>query len=131
MNDVYRVKNSLVLVKKAEPLGGSEVTTVNHVGFRVKDLDGTLARVREAGFKILTPPETTAKSHKANVMAPDDINVELVGDPTLDAPIASHHVHFYNSAVEDTRTWYVGAFGAVRGQRDIFEAADVPGIHPA
>ena len=128
-NEAYHVKNSLVLVRKAEVLGGSELTTVHHVGFRVKDLDGTLAKVKAAGFKIITPADVTAKSHKANVMGPDDLNVELVSDPTLDAPIASHHVHFYNTPIEDTRAWYVKTFGAVPGKRDVFEAADVPGIN--
>ncbi len=128
-NDAYSVKNSLVLVRKAEVTGGSELTIVHHVGFRVKDLDGTLAKVEAAGFKILTPAETIAKSHKANVMGPDEVNVELVSDPALDAPIASHHVHFYNTPIEDTRAWYVKTFGAVPGKRDVFEAADVPGIN--
>lgn len=128
-NEAYHVKNSLVLVRKAEVIGGSELTVVHHVGFRVKDLDATLAKVKAAGFKILTPPETTAKSHKANVMGPDELNVELVSDPSLDAPIASHHVHFYNTPIEDTRSWYVKTFGAVPGKRDVFEAADVPGIN--
>jgi catechol 2,3-dioxygenase-like lactoylglutathione lyase family enzyme len=85
--------------------------------------------VKEAGYKILTPAETTAKSHKANVMGPDEVNVELVSDPSLDVPIASHHVHFYNDPIQDTRAWYVKNFGAIPGKRDIFEAADLPGIN--
>ncbi len=128
-NNVYRVKNSLVLVQKAEPAGGSEATLVHHVGFLVKDLDGTLAKVKAAGFRILTAPEQIAKNHKGNVMGPDDLNVELVGAPSLDAPIASHHVHFYNTPIEETRAWYVKTFGAVPGKRDVFEAADLPGIN--
>jgi catechol 2,3-dioxygenase-like lactoylglutathione lyase family enzyme len=128
-NDVYRVTNALVMVKKAETAGGTETTVVNHIGFKVKDLDGTLGAVRAAGFRIITPAETTAKSHKANVMGPDEINVELVADASLDVPIASHHVHFYNNPIEDTRAWYVKTFAAVPGKRDIFEAADVPGIN--
>ncbi len=128
-NERFDVKNSVVLIRKAEVAGSSEATIVHHVGFKVKDLDGVLAKVKEAGFRILTPAETTAKSHKANVMGPDDLNVELVGDPTLDAPIASHHVHFYNANIEETRAWYVKTFGAVPGKRDVFEAADVPGIN--
>lgn len=126
---VYKVKNALIVVRKGEPLGGTEATIVNHVGFKVKDLDGTLAAAKAAGFKLLTPPETTAKSHKGNVMGPDDINIELVGDPSLDVPIASHHVHFFDGDVEKTRDWYVKTFSAIPGKRDIFEAADLPGIN--
>lgn len=128
-NDVYRVKNSLILVKKADPSSGSEATTVHHIGFTVKDFDGVLAAVKAAGYRIVQAPEAVAKNHKCNVMGPDDLNVELVSDPTLDAPIASHHVHFYNTPLLETRAWYVKTFGAVAGKRDVFEAADVPGVN--
>ena len=128
-NDVFLVRNSLIFVKQAEPLGGSEATLVNHIGFKIKDLDGVLAKVREAGYKVVQPAEAIAKSHKCNVIGPDDLNVELVGDPQMEGAIASHHVHFYNTPIEDTRAWYVKTFGAVAGKRDVFEAADLPGIN--
>jgi len=126
---VYVVKNALILVRKAEPAGGTEATVVHHVGFKVKDLDATIAAVTAAGYRVLQPPAMIAKNKKANVMGPDEINIELVADPTLDAPMASHHVHFFNNAIEETRAWYVKMFGAVAGKRDQFEAADVPGIN--
>ncbi len=128
-NEVYKVQNALILVRKQETGGGSEASTVNHIGFRVADLDGILDKCKASGVRILTPPETTAKSHKANVMGPDEVNVELVADPSLKVPIASHHLHFYNSPVDETRAWYVKTFGAVPGKRDQFEAADLPGIN--
>jgi catechol 2,3-dioxygenase-like lactoylglutathione lyase family enzyme len=129
-NESYKVQNALVLVRKQDGAsGGSMESVVHHVGFRVFDLANTLDKCRASGVKILTPPEMTAKTHKANVMGPDDINVELVADSTLAVPIASHHIHFYNSPVEDTRAWYVKTFGAVPGKRDVFEAADIPGIN--
>lgn len=127
-NDVYRVQNAFVLVRKAEPAGGSEATVVHHVGFRVKDFDAVLARVKEGGYRILTAPEAVARNHKANIMGPDEIDIELVGDPKMDAPIASHHVHFH-SPVEETRDWYARTFGATPGKRDSFVAADLPGIN--
>lgn len=126
---VFLVKNAVIVIMKGEVAGGTETSVVNHVGFKVKDLDGTIAKAKAAGYRILTPPETTAKSHKANVMGPDETNIELVGDPALDVPIASHHVHFYNDPIEGTRAWYVKTFGAIPGKRDIFEAADLPGIN--
>ncbi len=128
-NEVYKVQNALILVRKQEPTGGSEASIVHHIGFRVADLNHTLDLLRSAGIRILTPPETTAKSHKANVMGPDNVNVELVADSTMSVPIASHHIHFYNPPIEETRAWYVKTFGAVPGRRDVFEAADLPGIN--
>ncbi len=128
-NELYTVQNAIILVRKQDSSGGSMDSIVHHIGFRVGDLANTLARCKEAGFNILTPPETTAKSHKANVMGPDNVNVELVADSSMTVPIASHHIHFYNSPVDDTRAWYVKTFGAIPGKRDAFEAADIPGIN--
>lgn len=128
-NESYKVLNALILVRKQDASGGSMDSIVHHIGFRVFDLNNTLDKCKAAGIEILTPPETTARSHKANILGPDEINVELVADSTLAVPIASHHIHFYNSPVEDTRDWYVKTFGAVPGKRDAFEAADIPGIN--
>ena len=77
-NESFKVLNALILVRKQAASGGSMESVVHHVGFRVFDLGNTLDKCKAAGLKILTPPETTAKTHKANVMGPDDINVELV-----------------------------------------------------
>lgn len=128
-NEVYKVEGALILVRKQDATGGTMDSIVHHIGFRVFDLNNVLAQCKEAGFRILTPAETTAKTHKANVLGPDDVNVELVADSTMAEPIASHHIHFYNSPVEDTRAWYVRTFSAVPGKRDTFEAADLPGVN--
>ena len=128
-NETYKVLNALILVRKQDASGGSMDSVVHHIGFSVFDLTNTLDKCKASGVRILTPPATTAKSHKANVMGPDDVNVELVADSSLGVPIASHHIHFYNSPVEDTRAWYVKTFDATPGKRDQFEAADIPGIN--
>ncbi len=128
-NEVYKVQNVNILVRKQESAGGSEGSVVHHIGFKVADFDGALAKCKAAGIRIITAPEAVAKNLKANVMGPDSVNVELVGDASLSVPIAFHHVHFYVSPVEEIRAWYVRTFGAVPGKRDIFEAADVPGAN--
>lgn len=126
---IFEVNNALILIRKGEPTGGSEATVLHHVGFKVKDLEATVAASKAAGYRILQTPETIAKNKKANVMGPDDINIELVADPSMTGVISSHHVHFYTPSIDDTRAWYVKTFGAVAGKRDQFEAADVPGIN--
>ena len=126
---VYHVKNAVIVIRKAAPAGSSEATVVHHVGFKVKDLDASIEAVKALGYRIITSPDAIAKNRKGNVMGPDGLNVELVADPALDSPIASHHVHFYTTSVEETRAWYVKTFAAVAGKRDQFEAADVPGVN--
>ena len=128
-NEAYAVQDGTILVRKQDPEGPVAGSIITHVGFRVKSLAGALDKCRAAGYKILTPADQTRKSHKANVLGPDDINVELVEDQSLTGPIATHHIHFYASPVDDVRAWYVRLFGAVAGKRDAFEAADLPGVN--
>jgi len=128
-NDVYSVQGALILVRNQDPAGSMDGSIIPHIGFRIFDLGSTLNRCRAEGYRVVTPPETTAKTHKANVLGPDDVNVELIADTSLGVPIAAHHIHFYNSPVDGIRGWYVRTFGAIAGKREIFEAADLPGIN--
>jgi catechol 2,3-dioxygenase-like lactoylglutathione lyase family enzyme len=126
-NDVYQVPNALILVRKHDVSGGTVGSIVDHIGFRVADLDGMIEKCKQAGIRIVTPPETTARTHKSYVMGPDDVNVEFLADPEMKEPIAFHHVHFFTSSVEDMRAWYIQRFRAVAGKRDQFQVADIPG----
>ena len=95
------------------PTGGTKTTTVNHVGFGVPDLRAVVARVRAAGYPIVTraelPPEF-AKGEKdgiafradhnarvALVMGPDDVLVELV-EGTVAEDAVRHASHPFRLA---------------------------------
>ncbi|MFN7993037.1 MAG: VOC family protein [Bryobacteraceae bacterium] len=123
--DMFKFPDVLVLTKKGEPSGGTEGSVIGHIGFKVKDLQGSLEKWRAAGLKTLPG----ASSHQAFVIAPDEIRIEMTEDPTLTVPIANHHIHFYTASVEDTKAWYVKLFGAKPGKRGPFEAADLPGVN--
>ncbi len=123
--DVMKFPDVLVMFRKAEPTGGTEGSVVGHIGFRVKDLHASLEKWRAAGLKIIPG----ASAHQAFVIAPDEIRIEMTEDPTMDAPIANHHIHFYTSSVEDTKAWYVKMFDAKPGTRGPFQAADLPGVN--
>lgn len=123
--DVIKFPDVLVLYKKGEPTGGTDGSVVGHIGFRVKDLHASLEKWRAAGLKTLPG----ASTHQAFVIAPDDIRIEMTEDPSLQVPIANHHIHFYTGSVDGTKAWYVKMFGAVPGRRGKFEAADLPGVN--
>jgi catechol 2,3-dioxygenase-like lactoylglutathione lyase family enzyme len=48
----------------------------------------------------------------AYVLGPDDIKVELVEIKKQQAPIVSHHVHFFSQKPEEVQAWYVKVFGS-------------------
>jgi catechol 2,3-dioxygenase-like lactoylglutathione lyase family enzyme len=122
--DVYTLPGVIVFVNKAEPTGGTAGSAINHLGLKVRDLKPFVAKAAQANVKIVTQSDT-----QLMLLAPDDIRVELTGDPASPQPIAHHHIHFYATDIEATRKWYAATFGAIPGKRGKFEAADLPGVN--
>jgi catechol 2,3-dioxygenase-like lactoylglutathione lyase family enzyme len=120
--DIVTLPGTVVLWEKAEPAGGTNGSVVGHIGFKVRDLSGVLARAKENGIAV--------ESEKpAFLSGPDGVRIELIEDKSLDASTAHHHIHFYNGAVAETQAWYARMFGARPGKRGNFEAADLPGAN--
>ena len=140
--DVMKFPGVLVMFFKAEPKGGTKGSVVNHLGFQVRDIKGTVEKMKAAGANFVTQTEVSGgrakgdywlnpaqKALQAYVMAPDDVKIELTEVPSLDVPIAHHHIHFNTTALADTKAWYVKTFEAKGGKRGQFEAADLPGVN--
>jgi catechol 2,3-dioxygenase-like lactoylglutathione lyase family enzyme len=123
--DVYVIPGALIMVskkpQKPEPTEGS---VVNHVGVRLRDYDGVLAKLKAAGITGATVSET-----QTMVAGPEGLRVELIKDPNAPAPVMNHHIHFFTEDVTATQKWYAETFGAVPGKRGRFEAADLPGVN--
>jgi catechol 2,3-dioxygenase-like lactoylglutathione lyase family enzyme len=121
--EVFKLSGVLVMLRKADPAGGTEGSVINHIGVKVRDLAATLAKLEAAHIPIVsrTPPQ-------AMVLAPDDIRVELTEDPTI-SQVTNHHIHFYTPEVDEMKKWYATTFGAIPGKRGKFEAADLPGVN--
>ena len=122
--DVLELPGVILFINKKEPTGGTAGSVVDHVGLKVRDLKGTLAKAEAASIKILSSNEK-----QAMLLAPDDIKVELTLDEAAADAVAMHHIRFYTGDVENTRQWYVDLFGAIPGKRGPFEAADLPGVN--
>jgi len=126
----------LILLRKADPTGGSVGTVVDHFGFQVPDEQKALAKWDAAGFKI----ERNATNPKqAYLYTPDNAKVEVLQDDTLTIPIKFHHIHFYVHEVKpgidgtepdmQIQAWYAKMFGAKPGKRAQWQAADLPGVN--
>ncbi len=122
--DVYAIPGMLIFVNKKEPTAGSDGSTVNHIGLKVRDLKGALAKVQAAQFKVLSHNE-----EQVMLLGPDEVKVELTADPALSSEVTSHHIHFQTTEVDQMKKWYASTFSAIPGRRGKFEAADLPGIN--
>ncbi len=122
--ETFKLPGVLIMLRQADPSAGTEGSVINHIGLKVRDLSATLAKVEAAHIQVVshTPPQ-------AMLLAPDGIRVELTEDTAISQPVINHHIHFYATDVDAIGKWYADTFGAVRGKRGKFEAADLPGVN--
>jgi len=142
--EIIKFPNALMLLRAQKPTGGSKGSTVDHIGFSVKNLRQVVDRVKAGGYRMVTsseaPPNVKVQddigiveggpvSGIAYVMAPDDTKVELVEMKAQAAPIASHHLHFAGMNKE-MQAWYMKTFGAstLASANPAFISASLPGL---
>jgi catechol 2,3-dioxygenase-like lactoylglutathione lyase family enzyme len=117
-----------ILVQEAENKGGTVGSSIDHVGFQVRDLAATLAKAKAAGITISSQD---AQKGVAFLMAPDDIKIELLERKDIQGDVAvSHHIHFLldgEGVPAEMQAWYVKEFGATPGKRGPSGTADLPG----
>ena len=113
----------LYLMRKAENKGGTEGSSVGYVGYKVKNLKETLARMDAAGFK----PMPGATATQAFLLTPDAIKVRLTEDRSLATPVASHMIQMNVSNVKEAQAWYEKWFGAKLVKDGNETLADIPG----
>ena len=142
--EIIKFPNALMLLRAQKPTGGSKGSTVDHIGFSVKNLRQVVDRVKAGGYRMVTsseaPPNVKVQddigiveggpvSGIAYVMAPDDTKVELVEMKAQAVPIASHHLHFAGMNKE-MQAWYMKTFGAstLASANPAFISTSLPGL---
>src|SRR6476646_7966437 len=75
----------LYLMRMGDNKGGTEGSSVEYVGYKVKNLKETLAKMDAAGFK----PMPGATATRAFLLTPDAIKVRLVEDKKIATAVAS------------------------------------------
>ena len=116
---------TFVLLRQAEPGAGTVGSTVNHIGFQVKNMQDWVSKWQAAGLKM----EPQTRPTQAYLIAPDDVRIEILEDTSIDVPLKMHHIHFFVAAPLETQAWYAKTFGAVPGKRGQNDAADLPGVN--
>ena len=125
-----RLPGMLIALTQREPTGGSQGTVMDHFGFKVRNLEAALAKWRAAGLPVISEFTGAEGFQNANVMAPDDVRVELQEDKTLPAEVAAYHIHFLTPEYEELLNWYVETFSLERRARGRIETTtDVPGMN--
>ena len=143
--EIIKFPNALMLLRAQKPTAGSKGSTVDHIGFSVKNLRQVVDRIKAGGFRMVTsaeaPPNVKVQddigiveggpvSGIAYAMAPDETKVELVEMKAQAVPIVSHHLHFFGMNKE-MQAWYMQTFGAstlASANPAAFISASLPGL---
>jgi catechol 2,3-dioxygenase-like lactoylglutathione lyase family enzyme len=107
--------------------GGSVGSTVNHVGFIVKNVQEQVAKWKASGVAVL--PGNNNRVDQAFVETPDGLRIEILEDKTQPMAIRHEHVHFYlpEAEIPKAQAWYAKTFGGRPGTRNNAPVVDVPG----
>jgi catechol 2,3-dioxygenase-like lactoylglutathione lyase family enzyme len=103
---------------------GSDGSTVNHIGFLVKNYAAMKAKLTAAGLQFSADNE---KNKQVTAIFPEKIRVEFTEDASIPGAIQFHHIHIATTDPEATQAWYVKMFGGDAGKRGNFLAAKFPG----
>src|ERR1700683_1525648 len=100
----------LFLMRKGDPKGGTEGSTIEYIGFKVRNLKESLAKWEAADIKPLRGGTAT----QAYLMAPDDVKVRITEDRALATPIAADQIKMLVPDPAAAQAWYEKWLGAKR-----------------
>ena len=92
-----------------------------------------VAKLRAAGVKMSPNAGKQAATYRGMgwgmISTPDDMIIEVMGDPNLTLPVVSDNIHFIipESSLIELRAWYVRLFGA-KPYEDIAGNPDNPAV---
>jgi hypothetical protein len=109
--------------RPGSPKGGTEGSSIDYIGFKVKSLKDKLAKLDAAGTK----PMPGATATEAFVMGPDDVKIRLTEDRALATPIEADMIDMVVPDVAAAQAWYAKYFGAKMVKHGSEMVADLPG----
>jgi hypothetical protein len=115
----------LFLMRKGDPKGGTEGSTVDYIGFKVRNLKESLAQWAAADIKPM--PGGAAK--QVFLMGPDNVKVRITEDRKLATPIAADEIGMMVPDVEAAQAWYEKWFGAKLVKHGKETVGEIPGAN--
>jgi len=124
-----------LILREMDPSGPPAGSIVDHFGFVVKDLPAEIAKWNAAGLKV---EQTGTNPNQRYVTAPDNIRLEVFGDPNLPTRVEMNHIHFFppKQDIPAMQAWYAKTFGATVGKRESvarpgnwIDCDDLPGVN--
>lgn len=113
-----------IMLTKGAPTAGSGGSTIDHIGFAVKDLALYKQKLIDNGARI------AAENASLGLVIgelPEGVLVEFRSEPGIAGPIEFHHFHLKSADPDALQAWYLDTFGAEKSTRMNMPSAVVPG----
>ena len=120
---MIKVPGVYILARQGDPKGGSEGSTVEYIGFKVKNLKESLAKWAAGGIEPLPGGTST----QVFLMAPGDVKLKMTEDKSLSTSIASDELKMNVPNVKEAEAWYAKYFGAKLVKHGKETVGDIPG----
>ena len=113
-----------ILFRQSDQAQSPVGSVLDHFGFVVKDFPAAEAKWKANKLKI----EPTENPNESYVFGPDDVKIEVFGDPKLPVPIQMFHFHYYTprADIPAIQAWYVKVLGGVAGTRPCIACLSKP-----
>jgi catechol 2,3-dioxygenase-like lactoylglutathione lyase family enzyme len=103
----------LILITASAPSGSSAGSAIDHIGFKVPDLQPFIGKLAKTSYKSTQPA-----GDQLMIEGPDGVRIELAEDSSMYAPLQFDHIHFYSTRPNEVQAWYAKFFGARPGGDD-------------
>lgn len=122
--------NLFMILTETTPTTGSQATVMDHVGFKVRNMDSFLEKWQASGFEVDNVFIGAEKQTNAYVTLPDGLYVELQEDQALAQEIAGYHLHYYLPDHQALLAWYTDLFELeIKPRGVITTTTNVPGLN--
>lgn len=122
--------NLFIILTQTTPTMGSQATVMDHVGFKVRNMDRFLDKWRAAGFEVDNVFIGAEKQTNAYITLPNGVYVELQEDQALAQEISGYHLHFYSPDQHSLLAWYTDVFELeIKPRGVITTTTNVPGLN--
>jgi catechol 2,3-dioxygenase-like lactoylglutathione lyase family enzyme len=120
---MIKIPGVYIMARQGEPKGGSEGSTVEYIGIKVKNMKESLAKWEAAGIK----PQPGGSAKQVFLMAPGDVKFKITEDKSLATPMASDTLKMNVPNVKEAEAWYAKYFGAKLVKHGKETVGDIPG----
>ena len=123
LNGVSTLGATILFTRKS-PSGPSAGSAIDHIAFKVPDLQPFIDKLANTTFKPLNP---RAAEDRLMFDGPDGVRIELMEDNSMYAPLEFNHIHLHSAQPKEMQAWYVNHFGGQVGSDNNADSVLIPG----